>query len=120
MGDITTITVKPKEGSFSINCPMLNTTNYTVWAIRMKILLKVHKVWENVEDETTENDKDDMAIAILFQLISEALVMQVGELDTAKKVCYAIKACHLGADRVREARLQTLMAEFDRLKMKGT
>lgn len=32
----------------------------------------------------------------------------------------AIKTRHVGAERVKEARLQTLMAEFDRLKMKET
>ena len=121
MGDITTtVATKPKEGTLSINCPMLNTTNYTVWSIRMKILLKVHKVWDIVETETDESDKNNLATALIFQSIPEALILQVGEIDTAKKVWEAIKARHLGADRVREARLQTLMAEFDRLKMKET
>lgn len=32
----------------------------------------------------------------------------------------AIKARHVGANRVREARLQTLMTEFDRMKIIGT
>ena len=32
----------------------------------------------------------------------------------------AIKSRHMGAGRVREARLQTLMAEFERLKMKDS
>lgn len=59
-----------------------------------------------------------MATALLFQSIPEALILQVGELDTAKSVWDAVKARHIGAERVREARLQTLMAEFDRLKMK--
>lgn len=39
-------------------------------------------------------------------------------MDNAKKVWEAIKSRHMGADRVKEARLQTLMAEFDQLKMK--
>ena len=59
-----------------------------------------------------------MAIALLFQSIPEALILQVGDLETAKAVCDAIKARHVGAERVKEARLQTLMAEFDQLKMK--
>ena len=59
-----------------------------------------------------------MAMALLVQSIPETLVLQVGELDTAKKVWDAVKTRHMGADRVKEARLQTLMAEFDRLKMK--
>ena len=99
---------------------MLTTTNYTVWAIRMKMLLRVLKVWEVVERESTEGDKNDMATVLLFQSIPETMILQVGKLDTAKKVWDAIKTRHVGADRVREARLQTLMTEFDRLKMKET
>ena len=121
-GEIVATTAKEKEGaSFTtIKCPMLGTANYTVWAIRMKIALKVHKVWEAIEEEAIDGDKNDMAIALLFQSIPEVLVLQCGELDTAKKVWDAIKARHVGAERVKEARLQTLMSEFDRLKMKET
>ena len=61
-----------------------------------------------------------MARALLFQSIPEALILQVGDLDTSKLVWEAIKARHVGADRFREARLQTLMDEFSRLKMKDT
>ena len=119
MGDIIVATDKKKEpGSSSIKCPILNATNYTVWAIKMKILMKVHKVWDTVEAEGGDDEKNNMAMALLVQSIPETLVLQVGELDTAKKVWEAIKTRHMGADRVKEARLQTLMAEFDRLRMK--
>ena len=111
---------KPEGGSSSIKCPILTSTNYTVWAIRMKTLFKVHKVWEVIESDIENNEKSNMAMALLFQSIPEALILQVGELDTAKKMWEAIKTRHVGADRVREARLQTLMADFDRLKMKDT
>ena len=39
------------------------------------------------------------------------------EQTASKEIWNAIKSRHQGADRVREARLQTLMTEFDRLKM---
>ena len=42
----------------------------------------------------------------------------MGHLDTAKTVWDAIQVRHVGAESVREARLQTLMADFDKLKMK--
>lgn len=119
MGDLIPYT-KPREGSSQIQCPMLNTTNYTVWAMRIKVLLKVHEVWEAVETETDNVKKNNMAMALLFQSIPETLILQVGELDTAKKVWEAIKVRHMGADRVREARLQTLSSEFERLRMKET
>ena len=111
---------KPKEGGSSIKCPILNATNYTVWAMRMKILIKVHEVWEIIETETINDKKNNMAMALLFQSIPEVLILQVGKLDTAKKVWEAIKTRHVGAERVKEARLQTLMADFDRLTMKET
>lgn len=120
MSEIVVAKQKETPGPSFVQCLMLNQTNYTVWAIRMKVALKVHKVWDIVETEATDGEKNNMAIALLFQSIPEALILQVGELDTAKKVWEAIKARHVGAERVKEARLQTLMAEFDRLKMKDT
>ncbi|KAL0855319.1 hypothetical protein Bca101_060472 [Brassica carinata] len=117
MGDI--VTIKPKDGGGpTISCPMLNATNYTVWTMKMQLLLKVHKVWKVVENESDAADKNDMATALLFQSVPETLMLQIGVLESAKKVWDAIKTRHLGAERVREAKLQTLMADFDRLKMK--
>ena len=111
-------TMKNKEVGSSIKFPMLNSTNYTVWVMRMKIALKVNKVWETIDPGSKDEEKNNMAIALLFQFIPEALTLQVGDLETSKAVWDAIKTRHVGAERVREARLQTLMDEFDRLKMK--
>ena len=115
--DITEMKIK-EHGPSSIIFLMLNSSNYTVWAMRMKIAFKVNKVWEAIDPGSKAEGKNDMAIALIFQSIPEALTLQVGDLDTAKAVWDAIKTRHVGAERVREARLQTLMAEFDRLKMK--
>ena len=119
MGDI--VAVKATEnGPSSITCPMLNTSNYTVWAIRMERTLGIHKVWETIDPGTTDFDKNLMARGLLFQSIPEALTLQVGNLKTAKEVWDSIKTRHVGAERVKEARLQTLMAEFEKMKMKET
>ncbi|KAG7588878.1 Reverse transcriptase RNA-dependent DNA polymerase [Arabidopsis suecica] len=99
---------------------MLNPTNYTFWTIRMTMALKVHKVWDAIEPGSEDIDKNNMASALLLQSIPEALALQVGKLNTAKKIWDAIKARHLGADRVKDARLQTLMGDFERIKMKDT
>ena len=107
-----------EAGRTSIKFPMLTTSNYTVWCMRMKIALKVSEVWETIDPGVKDEKKNNIAIAFLFQSIPEALILQVGNLDTAKGIWDAIKAQNLGAERVREARLQTLMVEFDRLKMK--
>lgn len=119
MGDVKDEVVLHKDkGPASIKFHMLTSSNYTVWAMRMNIALKVSEVWEAIKPGVKDEKKNNMATALLFQSIPEALTLQVGDLDTAKSVWDAIKARHVGAERVREARLQTLMAEFDRIKMK--
>lgn len=107
-----------EAGQSSIQFSMLNFTNYTVWALQMKIAFKVNKVWETIDPGSKTEEMNNMAIALLFQSIPEALTLQVGDLDTSKAVWDAIKARHVGAERVKKERLQTLMADFDRIKMK--
>ncbi|XP_009124283.2 uncharacterized protein LOC103849223 [Brassica rapa] len=99
----------------TVVCPMLSSTNYTVWATRMKVLLRVHKVWESIEPRTNDEEKKDIAIALLFQSIPKNLILQVGEVDSSKEIWETVKSRNLGAERIKEARLQTLMNEFEPL-----
>lgn len=117
MGDETTPPRTKEMTPSSVQCPMLTATNYTVWSIRMKITLRLYDAWDTIDPGSTDQKKNVTAIALLFQSIPETLILQVGELTTSKEIWEAIKSRHLGADRVKEARLQTLMTEFDRLKM---
>ena len=105
-------------GSTTVACPMLTQTNYTVWALRMKIVLRIHKVWSEIDPGTTKNEeKDCLAVGLIYQAIPESLIMQIGDVKDAKVLWESIRARHVGADRVKEARLQTLTAELDRLRM---
>lgn len=117
-GDQALANVK-EPNTASLACPMLSKTNYTIWAMRMKAIFNVHAVWDQIETgNELEAKKNNMAIALLFQSIPEDQILQVGNLPTAKEMWDALKTRNLGADRVREARLQTLMSEFENLKMK--
>lgn len=115
-------TVREKQiGSTTLACPMLTSTNYTVGALRMKVVLRIHKVWSEIEPGTSKDeDKDCLAVGLIYQAIFEALVMQIGDVGSAKSLWDAIKTRQIGADRVKEARLQTLATDFDRLKMSET
>nr|GEZ68139.1 hypothetical protein [Tanacetum cinerariifolium] len=62
-----------KDTTLTFQCPILTSTNYTIWRMRMEVLLEIH-----------------------------------GE---------AIKTPNLGADSVKDARLQTLIIEFETMKM---
>lgn len=111
--------IRPKEiGATSVACPMLTPTNYTVWSLRMKVVLKIHKVWYIIDSNEKNEDRDNLAMGLLYQAIPEALIMQLGDVEDFRSLWLSIKSRYLGADRVREARLQTLVTEFDRFKVK--
>jgi starvation-inducible outer membrane lipoprotein len=53
MGDVneerTQVRSVIKRGGVSIQYPMLNDTNYGLWTVKMKIIMKALGVWEEVE-----------------------------------------------------------------------
>ena len=84
-----------EDGPSSNRFPVLRSMNYTVWAMKIKIALKVNKVWEAIDPCNKIEEKNNMAIALIFQSIPEELTLQVGDLDTEKVVWDAIKARHV-------------------------
>ncbi|GJX68683.1 zinc finger, CCHC-type containing protein [Tanacetum coccineum] len=104
----------------TFQCPVLNSTNYTIWAVKIKAIFNVHGIWEAVEpttDAEVDQKKNNMAIAMLYQAILESMVLQIASLTTAEEIWEALKVRHVGIERVKEARVQTLESEFESLKM---
>nr|GFA78111.1 hypothetical protein [Tanacetum cinerariifolium] len=61
--------------------------------------------------------KNNIVKGLLFQSIPKDLILQIRNLKTGKEMWEAIKTRNLGADYVKEARLQTLITEFKNMKM---
>ncbi|GJY96075.1 zinc finger, CCHC-type containing protein [Tanacetum coccineum] len=102
-------------------CPILKPSNYSLWAIRMQIILEANGLWEMIEpNEKTQadNKKDKTAIAFLYQALPEEQQLQITKHKTAKAIWDALKTRHIGEERVQQARLQTLKSEFELLHMK--
>ncbi|XP_074352568.1 uncharacterized protein LOC141691708 [Apium graveolens] len=76
---------------------MLTKTNYTAWALKMKVFMQAHGVWDAIEPKETKDGKS---------IVED------------KEAWNAIKTVSLGADKVKAARAQTLKGEFEYLKMK--
>lgn len=97
--------VKGKEGSLSLNYSMLSKTNYTAWALKMKIFMQAHGIWEAVEPTdpkaTIEEKMDKVAKAAIFQAIPEDRLLSLAEKKTEKETWMAIKTMCLGAERVK-------------------
>nr|GEU33305.1 hypothetical protein [Tanacetum cinerariifolium] len=111
-----------KDGQITFHYPMLSRSNYVAWAIKMRVFMQAQGVWEAVEPRTAntvvEVKKDKMALAAIYQGIPEDLLLSVSEKKSAKKAWEDLKTMFMGADRVKNARIQTLKAEFESLNMK--
>ncbi|GKB31388.1 zinc finger, CCHC-type containing protein [Tanacetum coccineum] len=100
---------------------MLKPSNYSLWAIRMQIILEANGLWEMIEPlESTQDDnkKDKTAIVFLYQALPEEQLLQITKHKTAKAIWDALKTRHVGEERVQQARLQTLKSDFEMLHMK--
>jgi hypothetical protein len=102
--------------------PLLTRTNYSAWAMRMKYLMRAHAAWgvvdpERSSKEAADGSKEGMAMTIFSQGINDETLLCVTEKETAADVWAALRSMHVGAERVREARIQSLRSDFDALKM---
>ncbi|KAJ9557995.1 hypothetical protein OSB04_012609 [Centaurea solstitialis] len=83
------------------SCPILNSTNYTTWAIRMQVILEANGLWDMIEPQpTTQADakKDKTAIAYLYQALPEEQLLLISKYKTAKAVWDALnktRGCRL-------------------------
>lgn len=70
-----TETNKLKEGTIGLNYPMLARSNYTAWALKMKVFMKAQERWnalETKEKEVVVDDRQDkIALATIYQGIPE-------------------------------------------------
>ncbi|KAJ9561254.1 hypothetical protein OSB04_006414 [Centaurea solstitialis] len=121
-GEMDSGTSKKIRGMpMTFQCLILNSTNYTIWAMKIKTLFNVYGIWEALEPKgDADINKNTMDIAYLFQALPKKLVLHVAHHTNASDIWEDLKARLFGADRVKEARLLTLESEFESLKMKDS
>ncbi|GKC20098.1 zinc finger, CCHC-type containing protein [Tanacetum coccineum] len=115
------ITPKPVTPITHYQCLTLKLTNYTVWAIQIKVILEAHRLWEMIEPkENTQVDekKDKATTAFLYQALTEDVILQVAGCKSAKELWESLKKRHVGEEKVQQARLQSLMIGFQTLQIK--
>lgn len=80
---------KSKESSFGLSFPMLTKTNYAAWAMKMKVFMQAHGVWEAIEPndaKTVVEDKiDKRALAIIYQGIPDDVLLSVAEKNPLRR-----------------------------------
>ncbi|XP_074326571.1 uncharacterized protein LOC141664515 [Apium graveolens] len=115
---------KHKEGLIGLSFPMLTKTNYTARAMKMRIFMQAHSVWEAIDPKdpkaAVEDKIDKRALAMIYPSIPDELMLTLAERKTAKDAWEAIKTVSLGAIKVKQAKAQTLKSEFESLNIKDT
>lgn len=86
---------KSKEGSVGLSYPMLTKSNYTAWAIKMKVNMQAHGIWGAIEpadpNVRVKDKMDKVAMTAIFQAIPEDILLTLAEKKTAKDIWEAIK-----------------------------
>lgn len=92
-----------KDGVVTLHYLMLTKTNYSVWALKMRVNLQAQGVW-----------------AAIYQALPEDVLMMLAEKDTDKEAWETLRTMHMGAERVKEAKVQTLRSDFEVIRMKDS
>jgi hypothetical protein len=108
----------PSRGGVPVHYPQLTDTNYGVWAVKMRIILRTLGCWSAVDSKGDfDQAKDEDAFTALSQSLPDAMVMAIAEYETAQEAWDAIQQMRVGEDRVKKAHVKQLKRQLDRLQM---
>jgi hypothetical protein len=106
------------RGGVPVHYPQLTDTNYGVWAVKMKILMRSLGCWSAIEGKGNyDQARDEDAFTALSQSLPDAMVMAIAEHETAAQAWEAIRQMRVGEDRVKKSRVKQLKRQLDRLQM---
>nr|TKR75200.1 hypothetical protein D5086_0000287190 [Populus alba] len=109
-----------RGASIPIHYPMLSETNYGIWAVKMKIILRSLGVWSVIEGADTDDDKDQGAMVAISQAVPDDVMMAIAEKKTAKEAWDALREMRIGEDRVKKARVQVLKRQLYKVHMQDS
>jgi hypothetical protein len=75
-----------KGGTLFGQVPMLTKSNYLIWALKMKALMRSAKIWDAVEPEgskTVDETMDQKALTVIYQGIPEDIIPLIAEKKTS-------------------------------------
>ena len=74
-------------------------------------------MWDVIEHGDVEEHKDKMALAAIYQTVSEDVLLMLTD-DSTKAAWEMLQTMHVDVERVKEAKVQTLKSEFETIRMK--
>jgi hypothetical protein len=100
------------------NWLLLTKTNYTEWALIMKIKLQARNLWEAIEPGDVMLQEDRMALGAITSAVSQEMLASLAVKATAAEAWEAVRSLRIGSEAVRNARAQRLRTEFESIHFK--
>jgi hypothetical protein len=107
--------VRESGGGGIVSWPTLTKTNYTEWAILMRVKLQGAGLWEAVDIDDAPGRQERQAFSAILSSVPMEMVQLLVVKDNAKLAWDTIKTMRVGVDRVREAHRQRLRKDYDAL-----
>jgi hypothetical protein len=84
----------------AVNRQVLTHTNYDEWAVQMKVMLKMRKLWRAINFGIENEVKDCAAMEMILKAMLLKYVELLGSKDSAKLAWDALKVMHISSDHV--------------------
>ncbi|XP_062232883.1 uncharacterized protein LOC133930247 [Phragmites australis] len=102
-----------REVSGGTSYPVLTKTNYTEWALLMRVKLRAQALWAAVNTGGVDSQEDMMALDALCSAVPPEMVSAIADKETTKEAWDAIKTMRVGDDRVKKSSAQQLRRQFE-------
>jgi hypothetical protein len=83
--------------------PALTKTNYSDWALLMKVKLKAQALWSVIENGDADQQEEMMALDALCGAVPPEMVSTIAKKETTKEAWDAIVTMKVGDDHVKKA-----------------
>jgi hypothetical protein len=93
--------------------PALTKTNYSDWALLMKVKLKARTLWSIIEGSSADQQEDMMVFDALCGVVPPEILPMIAKKDMAKEAWDVIAIMRVGDDRVKKVMMQQLRWKFD-------
>jgi hypothetical protein len=93
--------------------PAHTKTNYSDWALLMKVKLKARALWRVIEDGGADQQEEMMALYALCGAVPSKMVSTITKKEPAKEAWDAITTMRVGDDRAKKVTVQQLRRKFD-------
>ena len=92
-----------REVSGGSSYPVLTKTNYSDWALLMKVKLKARALWNIIEKGGADQQEEMMALDALCGTVPPEMVSSIAKIEMAKVARDAIATVRVGSDHVKKS-----------------